>query len=101
MRNIILTTLLLLGSLSLSGQEVIVSGGADFKRLCEGNTPPKQEGWTVVQKNVAAIGLTPEIWCGIAKISKKGDDYIATLAYGPVRCDDMRILSEGPVAGPQ
>lgn len=96
MRNIFLTSILLvLGSLSLAGQDVIVSGGADFKRLCQGNTLPRQEGWTVVQKNVAAMGLTPEIWCGIARISKKGDDFYATLAYGPVRCDDMRIISEG------
>ena len=96
MRSIFLTALLLaLGSFSLAGQDVIVSGNADFKKLCEGNTLPRQEGWTVVKKNVAAIGLSPEIWCGIAQIRKKGDSYFATLAFGPVRCDDMRMISEG------
>ena len=66
MRNIVLAAvLLLLGSFQLAGQDVIVSGSADFKRLCEGNTLPKKEGWTVVSKNVAIPGLSPEIWCGI------------------------------------
>ena len=47
MRNIVLAAvLLLLGSFQLAGQDVIVSGSADFKRLCEGNTLPKKEGWT-------------------------------------------------------
>ena len=81
MRNIVLAAvLLLLGSFQLAGQDVIVSGSADFKRLCEGNT-----------------GVSPEIWCGIAHIRKADGNFIATLAYGPVRCDDMWILSEGLV----
>ena len=96
-KKILATFLLVLGSLSLAGQDVIVSGGGDFKRLCEGNKLPAREGWTVVSKNVAGLGLTPEIWSGIAQIRKSGKDYIATLAYGPVRCDDMLILSEGLV----
>ena len=98
MRSFILTAFLLaVGSLSVAAQEVIVSGGADFKRLCEGNTLPAEEGWTVVKKNVAIPGVTPEIWCGIARVRKQDKDYIATLAYGPVRCDDMWRLSEGLV----
>ena len=96
MRHLVLTlSLLVLGSLSLSGQDVVISGGADFKRLCEGNTLPKREGWTVVEKNVAGPGLTPEIWSGIAQIKKVGENYVATLGYGPVRCDHMRFLSSG------
>ena len=44
MRSFILTAFLLAaGSLSMVGQDVIVSGGADFKRLCEGNTLPAEE----------------------------------------------------------
>ncbi len=98
MRNIVLAAvLLLLGSFQLAGQDVIVSGSADFKRLCEGNTLPKKEGWTVVSKNVAIPGVSPEIWCGIAQIRKSDKNYIATLAYGPVRCDRMWVLSEGLV----
>ena len=98
MRRFLLAAfLLVLGSLSLAGQDVIISGSSDFKKLCEGNTLPRKEGWTVVSKNVAAIGLSPEIWCGIAQIRKKGENYIATLAYGPVRCDDMRMISDGLV----
>ena len=98
MRNIILSAILLvLGSMSLAGQDVIVVGGGDFKTLCEGNTIPAQEGWAVVKKNVSAAGLSPEIWCGIAKVSKKGDSYYATSAFGPVMCDDMWLLSDGLV----
>ena len=98
MRNIILASvLILLGSLQMAGQDVIVSGSADFKRLCEGNTLPKKEGWTVVTKNVAIPGVSPEIWCGIAHIRKTDRNYIATLAYGPVRCDRMYQLSDGLV----
>ena len=98
MRNIVLAAvLLLLGSFQLAGQDVIVSGSADFKRLCEGNMLPKKEGWTVVSKNVAIPGVSPEIWCGIARIRKSGSDFIATLAYGPVRCDRMWFLSKGLV----
>ena len=60
MRNIIFSAILLvLGSLSLAGQDVIVVGGGDFKTLCEGNTIPAQEGWAVLKKNVAAAGLSP------------------------------------------
>ncbi len=98
MRKLLLTlSVLVLGSLSLAGQDVIVSGNSDFKRLCEGNTIPKQEGWTVVTKNLSAEGLSPEIWCGIARIKKSGSNYVATLAYGPVRCDRMWFLSKGLV----
>ncbi|MBR0174387.1 MAG: hypothetical protein IJQ22_02625, partial [Bacteroidales bacterium] len=98
MRNLVLiVALLLLGSPALSGQDVIISGNADFKKLCEGNTLPKVEGWTVVSKNVAGPALSPEIWCGIARIRKSGSDFIATLAYGPVRCDRMWFLSKGLV----
>ena len=98
MRNLVLiVVLLLLGSPALSGQDVIVSGNADFKKLCEGNTLPKVEGWTVVSKNVAGPALSPEIWCGIAHIRKADKNFIATLAYGPVRCDRMWVLSEGLV----
>ena len=98
MRNFVLAiSLVVFCSLSMAAQEVIVSGSGDFKRLCEGNTLPSEEGWTVVKKNVAAGGLTPEIWCGIARIRKAEKDYIATLAYGPIRCDDMWRLSEGLV----
>ena len=98
MRNLVLiVALLLLGSPALSGQDVIISGNADFKKLCEGNTLPKVEGWTVVSKNVAGPALSPEIWCGIARIRKSGNDFIATLAYGPVRCDRMWFLSKGLV----
>ena len=98
MRKILFSLFLLfLGSLSLAGQDVIISGNADFKKLCEGNTLPKVEGWTVVSKNVAAEPLTPEIWCGIARIRKSDKNYIATLAYGPVRCDRMWFLSKGLV----
>ena len=98
MRNIVLAAvLLLLGGFQLAGQDVIVSGSADFKRLCEGNMLPKKEGWTVVSKNVAIPGVSPEIWCGIARIRKSDKNYIATLAYGPVLCDRMWLLSEGLV----
>ena len=98
MRKLILIfSLLVLGSISLAGQDVIISGNADFKKLCEGNTLPKQEGWTVVTKNVAGPALSPEIWCGIARIKKSDKNYIATLAYGPVRCDRMWFLSKGLV----
>jgi len=98
MRNLVLiVALLLLGSPALSGQDVIISGNADFKKLCEGNTLPKVEGWTVVSKNVAGPALSPEIWCGIARIRKSESDFIATLAYGPVRCDRMWFLSKGLV----
>jgi hypothetical protein len=96
-KTILAAFLLVLGALSLAAQEVIVSGGADFKRLCEGNTLPAEEGWTVVKKNVAIPGVTPEIWCGIAEIRKSDKYYVATLAYGPIRCDDMWRLSEGLV----
>lgn len=98
MRSFILTIFLLaVGILPMAAQDVIVSGNADFKRLCEGNTLPAEEGWTVVKKNVAIPGVTPEIWCGIAEIRKGDKYYIATLAYGPIRCDDMWRLSEGLV----
>ena len=98
MRSFILTIFLLsVGILPLAAQDVIVSGNADFKRLCEGNTLPAEEGWTVVKKNVAIPGVTPEIWCGIVRIRKAEKSYIATLAYGPVHCDDMWRLSEGLV----
>lgn len=98
MRRIIVTlSLIALCCLPLASQEVIVSGGSDFRKLCEGNTLPRKEGWTVVQKNVAVNGLSPEIWCGVARIRKKGENFYATLAYGPVRCDNMRMLSEGLV----
>ena len=96
MRRIILTAfLLVLGSLSLAGQDVIVSGGSDFKKLCEGTTLPKREGYVVVKKNLSGPALSPEIWCGIARIRKSSEKYIATLAYGPVHCDDMSLLSPG------
>ena len=98
MRSFILTAFLLAaGILPLTAQDVIVSGNADFKRLCEGTTLPAEEGWTVVKKNVAIPGVTPEIWCGIAQIRKGEKGYIATLAHGPIRCDDMWRLSEGLV----
>ena len=96
MRQFILTLgLLILGSLSLAGQDVIVSGSADFKRLCEGTTLPKKEGWVVISKNVSAVGLSAEYWYGLAQIKKSGDNFIATLAYGPVHCDNMKTLSDG------
>ena len=95
MRQLILTLgLLILGSLSLAGQDVVISGNADFKRLCEGSTLPKVEGWVVVSKNVSAAGLSPEYWYGLAQIKKSGDNYVATLGYGPVRCDNMVILAD-------
>ncbi|MBP5374518.1 MAG: hypothetical protein J6Y31_06365 [Bacteroidales bacterium] len=96
-KTIIAAFLLVLGAISLDAQDVVVSGNGDFKRLCEGNTLPAEEGWTVVKKNVAIPGVTPEIWCGIARIRKAEKNYIATLAYGPIRCDDMWRLSEGLV----
>lgn len=96
-KNILIAFLLVLSSLSLTAQDVIVVGGGDFKTLCEDNTIPAQEGWAVLKKNVAIPGVTPEIWCGIAKVSKKGDSYFATSAYGPIRCDDMRLVADGLV----
>lgn len=98
MRRLFLSlAILLAGCLSLAAQDVVVSGNGDFKRLCEGNKLPAREGWTVVTKNVAVPGVTPEIWGGIAQIRKSGESYVATLAYGPVRCDEMKILSNGLV----
>lgn len=98
MRNIVLTGFLLfLTFSSIVGQDVIVRGSSDFKNLCKGNALPMREGWTVVKKNLSPGALSPEIWCGIARINKINDSYEATLAYGPTRCDDMWMLSDGLV----
>lgn len=65
-----------------------ISVKGKLRELCSASDLDPELEWQIVSKRENS----KEIWFGIANLQKESGDTVATLAYGPLRCDKMYWL---------